>query len=133
MKIRNFFKNSIIALLPISLGLAVLFGIPSLTSKEVFGYTESSLPTTIDLNYTSAETIRNYDSSADGKNGNNLLIELKKIISNGQKYYMYDGSSKIWQIYEIADRDWELSPASNTTYGRPESQFKRSCCNGSLQ
>lgn len=125
MKNSNFIKNSIIALLPISLGLAVLFGIPSLASKEVFGYTESNLPTTIDLNDTSAETIRNYYSSADGKNGNNLLIELKKIISNGQKYYKYDSSNKIWQIYEIADRDWELSPASSTTYGTYDSKTNK--------
>ena len=82
MKNSNFIKNSIIALLPISLGLAVLFGIPAIKSEEVFGYVESSLPSTIDLNDTSSSVIRSYYSNADGKNSNNLLIELKKIISN---------------------------------------------------
>ena len=89
---------------------------------KVEGYSTSTLPTTIDLNDTSATNIRNYYSSLNGldssqRQGNNLLKNLKNILKNGQKYYSYDSGNAIWQIYEIADRDWDKSPASSTTYG----------------
>lgn len=90
--------------------------------KEVEGYSTSSLPTTIDLNDTSAANIRSYYSSLNSlgtaqRQGTNLLKNLKTILKNGQKYYSYDSGNAIWQIYEIADRDWAKSPASSTTYG----------------
>ena len=89
---------------------------------EVQGYSTSSLPTTIDLNDTSASSIRSYYSSLNSKStserqGNNLLKNLKTILKTGQKYYSYDSGNAIWQIYEIADRDWSKSPASSTSYG----------------
>ncbi len=92
--------------------------------KEASAYSISSLPTTIDLNDSTSSEIRNYYSALNGKSanelkGNNLLKNLKPILKNNQKYYSYDYSNgtSIWQIYEIADRDWERSPAASTTYG----------------
>ena len=92
--------------------------------KGAEAYSVSSLPTTIDLNDSSDSEIRNYYSSLNGLSSNelkgtNLLKNLKPILKNGQKYYSYDYNSgaDIWKIYEIADRDWEKSPADHTTYG----------------
>ena len=87
---------------------------------EAKGYTTSTLTKTIDLNDSSEQDIRNYYSSLNSlseseRQGTNLLKNLKPILKNGQKYYSYDTDSngrKIWQIYEIADRDWIKSPAS---------------------
>ena len=97
------------------------------SAKEVMkgaeAYSISSLPTTIDLNDSTDSEIRNYYSSlnslsASEKQGTNLLKNLKPILKNGQKYWSYDNtSSNIWKIYEIADRDWEKSPADHLTYG----------------
>ena len=89
---------------------------------ELDAYSIADLPTTIDLNDCTADEIRDYYSSLSSldsseRQGTNLLKNLKTILSNGQKYYSYDSGNKIWQIYEIADRDWEKSPASSTTYG----------------
>ena len=88
--------------------------------KEADAYNRTTpLPTTIDLNDTSAANIRSYYSSLNPlstseRQGTNLLKNLKTILMNGQKYYSYDtGGEDIWKIYEIIDRDWELSPASN--------------------
>ena len=91
-------------------------------ANEAHGYSISSLPTTIDLNDTSAANIRSYYSSLNSlaqnqRQGTNLLKNLKTILKNGQKYYSYDSGNAIWQIYEISDRDWAKSPASSTTYG----------------
>lgn len=90
---------------------------------EAYNVAES-LPTTIDLNDSTSSEIRNYYSSLNGLSstelkGTNLLKNLKPILKNGQKYYSYDYNygSDIWNIYEIADRDWSKSPASSTTYG----------------
>ena len=85
-------------------------------------YSIANLPTTINLNDNSREEIRNYYSSLNSlseseRQGTNLLKNLKTILSNGQKYYSYDNNTKIWQMYEITDRDWDKSPASSTTYG----------------
>ena len=90
--------------------------------EEADAYSTTSLPTTIDLNDTSEANIRSYYSSLSSltqseRQGTNLLKNLKTILKNGQKYLSYDSGSAIWQIYEIADRDWDLSPASSTTYG----------------
>ncbi len=106
-------------------GFALTLGaflIPSNKVEESLGYSTSTLPTTIDLNDTSEANIRSYYSSLNNKSqserqGNNLLKNLKTILKNGQKYYSYDSGNAIWQIYEIADRDWSKSPASSTTYG----------------
>ena len=91
-------------------------------TKKVSAYSIANLPTTIDLNDNTAEEIRNYYSalnslSATERQGTNLLKNLKPILANNQKYYSYDSNTKIWQMYEITDRDWEKSPASDTTYG----------------
>ena len=90
--------------------------------QEVSAYSIANLPTTIDLNDCTDEEIRNYYSGLNSlsetqRQGTNLLKNLKPILSNNQQYYSYDSNTKIWQMYEISDRDWEKSPASSTTYG----------------
>ena len=77
--------------------------------------TQSSCPTTIDLNDTSTANIRSYYSSLNNlstseRQGTNLLKNLKPILKNGQKYWNYDDGNTVWQMYEIIDRDWEKSP-----------------------
>ena len=91
-------------------------------ATEVNAYDSSNLPTTIDLNDCDEEDIRSYYSSLNSlyeseRKGTNLLKNLKPILSNNQKYYSYDSNTKIWQMYEITDRDWSKSPASSITYG----------------
>ena len=122
MKNKNIIKLSFALLFSASLTAGILLGVSKNNQKEVSGYSTSELPTTIDLNDTSAANIRSYYSSLNSltqneRKGTNLLKNLKNILKNGQKYYAYDGSSEIWQIYEITDRDWAKSPASSTTYG----------------
>lgn len=86
-------------------------------------YTGSSLPTTIDLNDCTEEEVRSYYSSlsslsASERKGTNLLKNLKEVLKTGQKYYSYDsGGANIWKLYAIADRDWDLSPASAISSG----------------
>ena len=123
MKNKILLKNSIILLLPLS-AAGVLFGISKPNTNETDAYSVSSLPTTIDLNDSTSSEIRNYYSSLNSlstseRQGTNLLKNLKTILKNGQNYFSYDVSNglPIWQMYEITDRDWELSPASSTTYG----------------
>ena len=89
---------------------------------ELKAYSEGKLPTTIDLNDSSSDEIRNYYSGLNSlenneRTGTNLLKYLKPILSNGQIYYSYDNNKKIWQMYEITDRDWAKSPANEITYG----------------
>ena len=123
MKNKILLKNSIALLLPLAMATGALLGARNTKVQEVSAYTsESSLPTTIDLNDTSASNIRSYYSSLNSlstseRQGTNLLKNLKTILKNGQKYYSYDSGNFVWQIYEIADRDWSKSPASSTTYG----------------
>ena len=82
--------------------------------------TSSKLNKNLDLNDASAETIRNYYSNLNSlpvseRTGTNLLKNLKPILKNNQIYYAYDGTNNkkaIWQMYEIIDRDWDKSPAS---------------------
>ena len=105
----------------VALSVPVFLGITN-NAKKADAYNASSLPTTIDLNDTSASNIRSYYSSLDSlstseRQGNNLLKNLKTILKNGQKYYSYENGTSIWQMYEITDRDWDKSPASSTTYG----------------
>lgn len=76
----------------------------------------------IDLNACSTSDVRSYYSSlsslsASERTGQNLLKNLKPILQNFT-YYSYDA---VWKIYEITDRDWDLSPAgeneaSSTVY-----------------
>ena len=103
-------------LLPLLGGLTFL---APLKADGVEAYDKSSLPTDLDLNDASEETIRSYYSNLNSlseseRNGNNLLKNLKPILSNNQKYYSYDISNgaDIWKMYEITDRDWKKSPAS---------------------
>lgn len=110
------FIGKFITLLSFSLVLGSLFA----TKDNYFkadAYSSSSLPTTIDLNDNSESEIRNYYSSlnslsASERQGDNLLKNLKNILKAGQKYYSYESGTAIWQMYEISDRDWEKSPAS---------------------
>ena len=72
----------------------------------------------IDLNDTPPSEIRSYYSSLNSlpvseRQGTNLLKNLKPILKN-MTYYSYDAA---WKIYEITDREWALSPASEDTYG----------------
>lgn len=105
----------------LALSVPVVLGITN-NAKKADAYSASSLPTTIDLNDSSASTIRSYYSSLSNlstseRQGTNLLKNLKTILKNGQKYYSYENGTSIWQMYEITDRDWAKSPASSTTYG----------------
>ena len=116
-------------LIPISLSALVLSGGALLLKNQNFQEAKaydyiSTLPTTIDLNDSTSNEIRSYYSSlnnlsANERKGQNLLKNLKNVLSNGQKYYSYDDNygNIIWQLYEITDRDWAKSPASTTQYG----------------
>ena len=87
--------------------------------SPVEAYDQSELTKDINLNDCSEEIIRSYYANLDSKDesrrkGQNLLAELKPILSNGQQYFSYDdGDGKdIFKMYEITDRDWSKSPAS---------------------
>lgn len=121
-------KKSALKVLTPFFAFSLLFGVGFFVGEnnqkvlETSAYSTSSLPTTIDLNDTSASDVRSYYSSLNNlstseRQGTNLLKNLKTILKNGQKYYSYDSGSAIWQMYEIIDRDWDKSPASSTTYG----------------
>ena len=74
----------------------------------------TTLPTSINLNQVNDSSIRMYYSSLNSMNeselrGTNLLKNLKPILRNNFSWFNY---TKIWSIYEITDRDWNLSPAS---------------------
>ena len=89
---------------------------------EVNAYSIGNLAKEIDLNDCTEQEIRDYYSNlnsldASERQGTNLLIQLKDILSTNQVYFSYDSGDKIWQMYEITDRDWEKSPASSTVYG----------------
>ena len=106
-----------------ALGIGLLVNI-SKPSTEVDAYSESSLPTTIDLNDCTEQVVRDYYSGLNSldvseRQGTNLLKNLKPILKNGQQYFSYDTSNnnKIWQIYEISDRDWEKSQATSISHG----------------
>lgn len=112
--------TSLVTLALASASIAVVASKKNVVEAE--GYSTSTLPTTIDLNDVSSSNVRSYysslnDLSQSERQGTNLLKNLKTILKNGQKYYSYDSGNAIWQIYEIADRDWDKSPASSTSYG----------------
>ena len=118
----------------LSLGLVVgcssiiLLGVEknNLSSVEASSYTTASVPKNLNLNDASASDIRNYYSSLNSlstseRQGTNLLKNLKPILKNGQKYFSYgSGATKaVWQAYEIVDRDWVKSPASEISGYNP--------------
>lgn len=101
--------------------IALAMPLITLTSEKkvdkVEGYNASSLPTTIDLNDNTESEIRSYYSSLSSldtseRQGTNLLKNLKTILKKDQKYYSYESGENIWKMYEITDRDWVKSPAS---------------------
>lgn len=103
----------------LALSVGVLAGFKHTHFEIAKAYDKASLPTTINLNAVEEADVRNYYSalnalSPDERTGNDLLKNLKPILMNGQKYYSYDvGNGKdIWKMYEITDRDWDKSPAS---------------------
>ena len=119
-------KKKIVHYSLIGLALSLALGTPLIfngkKAERVDGYSAASLPTTIDLNDTSAANIRSYYSSLNNlsqseRQGTNLLKNLKTILKNGQKYFSYESGTDVWRMYEITDRDWDKSPASSTTYG----------------
>ena len=82
----------------------------------------TSLPTTIDLNDNSDDEIRDYYAALESlsdeeRSGTNILKNLKPILQNFT-YYGYDAA---WKMYEITDRDWNLSPAEGIQYGTYDS------------
>ena len=90
--------------------------------KEADAYSATSLTSTINLNDCTEQEIRSYYSdlnslSTSERQGTNLLKQLKPILKNGQQYLNYDSGDNVWKLYEIADRDWEKSPASAITCG----------------
>ena len=118
---KKIFITSLAIALSIGAIFASIFSISHKNVEKTNAYTISSLPSTINLNDSTPEVIKGYYSSLVGKDeselkGTNLLKHLKTILKDGQKYYSYDTDNngrKIWQIYEIADRDWVRSPASD--------------------
>ncbi len=120
-------KNKVLNIILLSSTLCALSlsAIASISFKKPIGthaYDTNSLPTTIDLNDSTEEEVRSYYSNLNSlkdseKNKENLLKNLKPILSNGQKYYSYDSGNAIWNIYAISDRDWENSPAKDVGEG----------------
>ena len=117
---KNLIKiGTLTAALSLSVGLFINL---SKNASELGAYSIAALPTTIDLNDCEEQDIRDYYADlnsldASERQGTNLLIHLKEILSTDQQYYSYDSNTKIWQMYEITDRDWDKSPASSTVYG----------------
>ncbi len=110
------FVGSTIVLSAIAICAAV--GISRFDGKveQAKAYDSEKLATTIDLNDSSESDIRAYYSSLNSlseseRQGKNLLKNLKEILKKDQKYYSYD-TSNLWAMYEITDRDWSKSPAS---------------------
>ena len=87
------------------------------TETKATGPQSSSIKSTqtINLNDTAESAVRTYYKDLNGRNlsGTDLLKALRPILQDFT-YYSYDD---VWQIYEITDREWNLSPASSTTYG----------------
>ena len=112
-------KNKLAVFSIISLSAASSAFVAIKENKEyvpIIAYSTSGLPTTINLNDSDVETIRNYYSNLNSlseseRTGTNLLKNLKPILKNGQQYFKYDGGN-LWAMYEITDRDWAKSPAS---------------------
>ena len=115
-------------LLVLSLPIFLLIGVSALASnpnnltyvKAANGDPtyQSSLAKDINLNHSEENEIRDYYSALNSlsdteRTGSNLLKNLRPILQE-MDYFSYDN---VWKIYEITDREWELSPASETTFG----------------
>ena len=79
--------------------------------------------TFLDLNDSSEEDIRSYYAPLETlptsqRQGNELLKNLKCILQDFT-YHTYDN---VWKIYEITDREWELSPAEAMTQGEYDAE-----------
>ena len=121
--VKRFITRKLIStLLPLTLVLGVFLSINNNSAEKVdaSSYSVATVPTTIDLNDSTASEIRNYYSGLNSlatsqRQGTNLLKNLKPILKNGQKYLSYGSSATtaVWQAYEIVDRDWAKSPASS--------------------
>ena len=103
----------------LSLVIGATFSLQNNISSNVIETSAANSSTSIYLKDNTTEEIRNYysdlnDLSEEERRGTNLLKNLKSILRKNFKYYGYDD---VWKIYEITDRDWTLSPASDTTYG----------------
>ncbi|MCR5332649.1 MAG: endonuclease [Bacilli bacterium] len=103
----------------ILLSLVTSGGTAISTISNAINKSAATPPTTIDLNDVKEEKIRDYYSglnslSEEERSGTNLLKNLKPILKNNQVCYSYGDSATtaVWQAYEILDRDWKLSPAS---------------------
>ena len=84
--------------------------------------TDGKIATEIDLNAVSDTDIRGYYASLNTLpeselKGTNLLKNLKPILYE-MNYYTYDA---IWKIYEITDRDWDLSKPQDDSYATYDS------------
>ena len=106
-------------IIPILLSIASTSSIAFNYSKKETKILNAGIPTTIDLNDVSEQKIREYYADIDEyseseRQGTNLLKNLKPILRKGQNCYSYGSSAtkQVWQAYEIIDRDWKLSPAS---------------------
>ena len=110
-------------IISILLGTTLLTSLVVLTPKRinaVEAFDKATLTKNINLNDLSDNDIRSYYSNLNSlseseRQGDNLLKNLKGILKNEQKYYSYDSGSDIWKMYEIVDRDWKKSPASEIT------------------
>ena len=121
MKKNIIFGIGLTSILTASVGIAIN-NIRNIKTSVAEGYSVNTLPKYIDLNDTSASDIRDYYADLNKltqseRKGTNLLKNLKDILKKDQKYYSYDGTNatggkQIWQMYEIVDRDWNKSPAS---------------------
>ena len=106
----------------LTLNVSLYINLNKKATEAVNAYSTTELPTTINLNDCSESDIRSYYSSLNSldtseRKGTNLLKNLKTILSNGQKYFNYDSGDNVWKMYEITDRDWVKSPASEINYG----------------
>ena len=128
------FRAALLAAATLGIGAIAIAGVAvsrrspmSVSASGDSQYSATSLPTkTIDLNPVTEVDVRSYYSSLAGHNyqGEDLLKALKPILKNGQKYHNYDSGNAIWQMYEITDRDWTLSPAEEITNGTYNSETK---------
>ena len=106
----------------IALGLGAFSALSVANAFEANGasqYDTTSPTKNIDLNDCSEDEIKNYYSTTLGSlgenelKGTNLLKNLKTRLKLDQKYFSYDSAkTSIWKLYEIIDRDWVKSPAS---------------------
>ena len=123
-------RNNLLLSLGLIVGCSsiILLGVEKnkLSSVDASSYTSTSVPKNLNLNDTSTSDIRSYYSSLNSlstseRQGTNLLKNLKPILKNGQIYHSYGNSASeaVWKAYEIVDRDWAKSPASEISGYNP--------------